>query len=69
MPLDKGNDAVRKKVESAGLRERGPMTLRNIRFPDRDWQLLKAHFADKGLALAAGLRMVVREYMDREGLR
>ena len=44
------------------------MSLRNIRFPDRDWQLLKAHFADKGIALAPGLRMTVRAYMDKENL-
>jgi len=70
MALNKENaDAVTRKVEGAGLRDLGKLTERNVRLPDRDWQLLKAHFADKGLALAAGIRMALREYMEKEGLR
>jgi hypothetical protein len=69
MALNK--DAVTAKVRGAvhTTEGSGVMKERNIRLPDRDWQLLKVHFDGMGLSLAAGVRMALSKYMTGEGLR
>ena len=60
---------IKANVEGAGLRrKRGPMKVRNIRVSDEDWQALGDHFRDRGIALTAGIRMILRDYMKREGI-
>ena len=38
----------------------------DVRFHPDDWDALKRHFSAKGLSISAGLRMIVKEYMNRE---
>jgi hypothetical protein len=45
------------------------MRVRGFRISDEDWSILTAYFARKGLGSAAGLRMVIMDYMEKEGLR
>ena len=52
-------DPIRGHTGSAPVRER------RVRMSDEDWEWLRAHFEAKGIAVSAGLRMIVREYMDR----
>ena len=60
---------IKATVEGAGLRKkRGNMKVRNIRMADEDWQVLGEHFKERGIALTAGIRMVLRDYMKREGI-
>ena len=37
----------------------------DVRFNPDDWEWLKQHFQAKGLTVSAGLRMIVKEYMNR----
>ena len=48
---------------------REPMKLYQIRFPEKDINLLKEHFDSEGLSLSAGIRMAVSKYMRSEGLK
>ncbi len=52
----------------AGRRERGRLKLGSFRLSPHDWAVMAEHFDRKGLTTSAGLRMVIREYMAREGL-
>ena len=40
----------------------------DVRFAPDDWKWLKSHFRTKGLTVSAGLRMIVKEYIGREGV-
>lgn len=40
----------------------------NFRMKDTEWNRLKIHFQGKGLSIAAGLRMIILEYMKKEGV-
>ena len=41
----------------------------HVRFHPSVWSLLEKHFRAKGISVSAGLRLVVSEYLNREGLR
>jgi hypothetical protein len=43
----------------------GPMLIRNIRISESDWQLLRQHFGSKRLSVSAGIRMVVKDYLQQ----
>jgi hypothetical protein len=43
----------------------GPMPIRNIRISDHDWTYLQNHFKHKGLSVSAGIRMVLRDYINQ----
>ena len=45
---------------------REALTKYHVRFNPDDWQWLKEHFEGKGLTVSAGLRMIAREYQQRE---
>ena len=38
----------------------------DVRFNPDDWEWLKQHFQAKGLPVSAGLRMIAKEYIDRD---
>ncbi len=40
----------------------------HIRLHEGDWNRLKDHFESKGLPVSSGIRMIIREYLDREGV-
>jgi hypothetical protein len=48
--------------------ERERLKLGSLRLSPHDWAVLAEHFDRKGLTTSGGLRMVIREYMAREGL-
>ena len=57
-------------MEQTGLRKKaGKKALRSFRLDPDDWDRLAVHFESIGLGISAGLRMVIREYMRKEGLR
>ena len=41
----------------------------HIRFQEADWKKLQAYFERKGLSVSSGIRMIVSEFMEREGLK
>ena len=47
----------------------GKMEAYRIRFPKNHWNLLKKHFKAKGMRISEGLRMIAREYMEREDIK
>lgn len=36
----------------------------DVRFDPNDWEWLKQHFRAKGLTVSAGLRMVIKQYIE-----
>ena len=40
----------------------------DIRFNPDDWEALKQHFSGQGLTVSAGIRMVVKKYMQQESV-
>lgn len=40
----------------------------NFRMKDSEWKRLQRHFEEKGLSTAAGLRMILIEYMKKHGV-
>ena len=46
----------------------GPLVKRHIRITDDDWQRLQIHFRSQSLTISAGIRMIIKEYMEREGI-
>ena len=45
------------------------MTARHINIRDDDWELLRRHFEDQGVAVSVGIRQVLSQFLKREGLR
>lgn len=63
-PREDGFKGTRKTVpDSMKLKQR------NFRMSDRDWNQLVRHFEAKGLTIAQGIRLILREYMTRENIR
>ena len=46
----------------------GPLKKRHIRIADNDWQRLQDYFSSQGLSVSAGIRMIIKQYMSREGI-
>lgn len=44
------------------------LKLRNFRMSDPDWEILQEHFEQKRIPVSSGIRMIIAEYMKREGL-
>jgi len=63
------SDRVQEKAEDTDLYLKDePLEMFTMRLSKRDRELLKAHFRNKGLKLSQGVRMIIREYLNREGL-
>ena len=48
--------------------ERATMKKYHIRFQEQDWDALQRHFEARGISISAGIRMVVLDYIAKEGL-
>ncbi len=46
-----------------------PLKAISLKMPESWIGVLKVHFKAKGLGLSHGIRMLVSEYLDKEGLR
>ena len=46
----------------------GPLQKYHIRLTEEDWKSLQQHFTSRGIKTAAGIRMVLKEYIKNEGL-
>jgi hypothetical protein len=44
------------------------LKLRNFRMNDTDWSMLEAHFKERRIPTGTGVRMVLVEYMKKQGL-
>ena len=63
-------DQARTHLQAANLsQEEQTMKQFNIRLGDRDIELLRNHFSRKGLKVSAGIRMVLKNYLEEQGLR
>ena len=51
------------------IRKKENMTQHNFRMSESDYRKLEEHFGDLGLGISAGLRMVLKKYMQDEGIR
>ena len=49
--------------------ESGNLEIFSLRLFEQDKERLTQHFRRKGLKLSQGLRMIIAEYMDQEGIR
>ena len=61
--------AVRADMNKREIRKRENMTQHNFRMTESDYRKLEEHFEDLGLSISAGLRMVLKKYMQDEGIR
>ncbi len=48
--------------------QRGALQKYHIRLHEEDWNRLKDHFETKGLSASSGIRMIIKEFMEREGI-
>lgn len=44
------------------------LKLRNFRMNDGDWNMLEAHFKERRIPVGTGIRMVLVEYLKKQGL-
>ncbi len=51
------------------IRKRENMTQHNFRRSESGYRKLEEHFGDVGLGISAGFRMVLKKYMQGEGIR
>ena len=68
MAFEKSKGRIKQSLEP----DKGPsndlLTPYSVRLPQDDINALQAHFRGKGLRLGQGLRMIIKEYMTREGI-
>ena len=73
MPLkrDDMEKRVKESLQESGLPMKRPGNLKPllIRLSELDKKALEKHFQRKGLRMAQGIRMIIREYMEREGVQ
>jgi len=63
------SDRVQDKAKDTDLFLKDePLEMFTMRLAKRDRELLKAHFRNKGLKLSQGVRMIIREYLNKEGI-
>ena len=62
--------AVKNDMSDRVLRRRKPerMTQHNFRMSESDYEALAVHFQNLRLSIGAGIRMVLRKYMEAEGI-
>ena len=48
--------------------QRDNMKIYKLRFQGEDWEALKQHFEGKGIKVSQGIRMIIKEYMEKEGI-
>ena len=63
-------DRARGQTQGSGLhmKNTGPLKPLIIRLNEFDKKRLETHFHSKGLKLSAGIRMLIKEYMERQGV-
>jgi len=44
------------------------LKIRNFRMNDEDWRTLENHFKERRLQVGSGIRMVLIEYLKKQGL-
>ncbi len=59
----------KRKQTGAARREDRNLKMMSVRIPTEWIEILAGHFTGKGLDLSSGLRLVIGEYMDTEGLK
>lgn len=62
-------DLISTAVQTRGLADRKAMKLHQVRMTDTQWQILAIHFEQQGLSTSAGIRQVLNEYMQKQGLK
>ena len=40
----------------------------HIRLTESDWKVLQQHFEARGIKTSSGIRMIIKEYMERQGI-
>ena len=72
MALKKDNMAARARgqTQDAGLQMKNTGTLKPliIRLSEYDKKKLEIYLQNKGLRLGTGIRMIIKEYMERQGI-
>ena len=46
--------------------QKTPLERYQFRLHPEDWRRLQDHFEARGISVSAGIRMIIREYLDRE---
>lgn len=44
------------------------LDIHHIRIHKNDWKVLGQHFEGKGLKVSQGIRMIIKEYLEKEGV-
>lgn len=44
------------------------LDIHHIRIHKNDWNVLQQYFDGKGIKVSQGIRMIIKEYMEREGI-
>ncbi len=55
------------KEDTAGT-QKGHMKIYKVRFQEEDWQALKQHFKNKGIPVSTGIRGIVKDYLNDQGM-
>ena len=65
----RGNKGVKEgqKRGSKGV-NKAPMKKYNIWLHGEDWNALKGYFENKGIPVRTGIRSIIKEYMERQGV-
>ncbi len=69
---ERNRQAIATDMESRTLRQRPArenMTQHNFRMSESDYRALEMHFLSLGLSIGAGIRMVLKQYMNTERIR
>jgi len=54
--------------ETELLKKDEPLKMFSLRLHRKDMELLRIYFHNKGLKLSAGIRMIIKEYMENRGI-
>ena len=71
MPHTRGEIKNKIKGISGGtelLKKDEPLKMFSLRLHRKDMELLRVYFKTMGLNLSTGIRMIIKEYMEREGI-
>ena len=44
------------------------LEIHHIRIHKNDWKALQQYFEGKGIKVSQGIRMIIKEYMERQGI-
>jgi len=69
LPKDILSEIVKRDTKSTQkVHRNNTLEIHHIRIHENDWKVLKQYFEGKGIKVSQGIRMIIKEFMESQGI-